>query len=137
MSQALDLLNFICKAIALFRTIRGRSINQSSQSVGWPVRESRRGCSQSNIQQTLSCKVPETRSRPARHPDGGFLPRDVARESRKSDKLYRRLNVRRPSGNKSENLPTRSLSSASPPPDHPRIALAYLVSDPRSLDIKA
>lgn len=44
-------------------------------------------------------------SRARRHPDVGFLPRDVARESRKSDKPYRRLNARRPSGNKSGNLP--------------------------------
>ena len=65
------------------------------------------GRSQSNIQQTLSCKVPETRPEPATIPTarGGFLPRDVARESRKSDKPYRRLNARRPSGNKSGNLP--------------------------------
>jgi len=59
------------------------------------------GCPQSNIQQTLSCKVPET------HPAPGFLPRDVVRVSRKSDKPRQSAQrAKRPPGNKSGSLPS-------------------------------
>lgn len=86
----------------------------------WKLRRDR-----STIKYSTDAELQSARnsSRVRRRPDGGFLPRDVARESRKSDKPYRRLNARRPSGNKSRNLPSPSdLFSSSPRP--------YFVFDP-------
>lgn len=107
-------------------TIRAsQSFSQVTESWSTDV-EVAAGPGVSTIKYSTDAELQSARnsSRARRHPDGGFLPRDVARESRKSDKPYRRLNARRPSGNKSGN---------SPPPssDPPSLQRQYLVPDPR------
>lgn len=96
-------LNLLYKAESLLA--RYTSVNHSVTESWATDVEVAAGASTIKYSTDAELQSARNSSRTRRHPDGGFLPRDVARESRKSDKPYRRLNARRPSGNKSGNLP--------------------------------